>query len=320
MNGVTGSIVDLIGGTPLLNLSRVSAECGLRGRLLVKLEYLNPGHSKKDRTAKALIDEARRDGTLQPGQPVVELTSGNTGTGLAIVCRAYGHRFIAVMSRGNSVERARMMAALGAEVVLVDQAPGGRSGEVSGDDLALVEQRAIDLAAGYGAFRADQFRLPGGIAAHEHGTGPEIWAQSAGTVDVFVDFIGSSGTFTGVTRYLRSVRPDVRAYAVEPAGAAVLSGESVVTPGHRIQGGGYSRTDLTYFDRSLVTDFVVVTDDEAQHAARLLARTEGVFAGYSTGANLAAAMRLLETVEAGATVALLACDSGLKYLSTDLYD
>ncbi len=307
--GVAASIVDVIGDTPCVELSRIVAAHGLDGRLLCKLEHLNPGFSKKDRIALEMVRDAKADGHLSPGQTVVELTSGNTGTGLAIVCAALGHPFVAVMSRGNSVERARMMRALGAQVELVDQAPGSKHGEVSGDDLALVDRRASELVAERGAFRADQFTLESSVLAHERHTGPELWAQTNGTVDVFVDFIGSGGSFTGVARHLKRRKPSARAYVVDPS-----------SPQHRIQGGGYSIEHLALLDESLVDGRLVVTDDEAIACARELARTEGVFAGFSTGANLAAAIELLRTRERGATIAFLACDSGLKYLSTDLWD
>lgn len=316
---LAGSIVDVIGGTPLLDASRLVEAAGVQGRLLVKLEYLNPGLSKKDRVAKAMVERARADGSLRPGQPVVELTSGNTGTGLALVCRAFGHPFVAVMSRGNTPERAAMMRALGARVELVDQADEPAAGRVSGADLALVEARAQQLVAELGAFRADQFSLPGSVLAHEQGTGPELWEQSGGAVDVFADLVGSSGSFTGVARFLRSVSPSARCYVVEPASAAVLAGHPVTDARHRVQGGGYARTDLPLFDPSLAAGFVQVTDDEAVQAARLAADVEGVLGGFSTGANVAAALQLLRGPERGSVVCVLAPDSGLKYLSTDLY-
>ena len=317
---VAASIVDVIGGTPCVELSRIVTAHEVQGRLIAKLEYLNPGYSKKDRIALEMVRDAKADGRLSPGQTVVELTSGNTGTGLSIVCRALGHPFVAVMSRGNSVERARMMRALGAEVVIVEQATGSPLGRVSGADLALVEERARELVTERAAFRADQFQLESSALAHERHTGPELWSQSQGEVDVFVDFVGSAGSFTGVTRYLKSVDSNVRAYVVEPAGAAVLAGGEASAPNHRIQGGGYSMRDLPLLDTALVEDYLTVTDDEAITCARELASREGVFAGFSSGANLAAALELLRTREGGMTIAFLACDSGLKYLSTDLWD
>ena len=317
--GVVGSVIDLIGGTPVLHLDRLVSHMGLHGRVLLKLEYLNPGSSKKDRVALEMIRNARRDGSLTPGQTVVELPSGNTGTGLAIVCGALGHPFIAVMSRGNSVERAQMMEALGATVELVDQAPGGSSGRVSGADLALVEARTREVADDLEAFRADQFVLLGSVQAHERYTGPELWEQSDGQIDAFVDFVGSAGSFTGVMRALRKSHAGVRGYVVEPATAAVLSGASISKSDHRIQGGGYSMNELPLLDRSLVDGYLTVDDETAIRTTRLLARLEGVFAGFSTGANVAAALDLLEGSEGSISVAALACDSGMKYLSTDLY-
>lgn len=313
------SIIDVIGCTPMVELHRCVRAKGLRGRLLAKLESFNPGSSKKDRVALEIIREARADGSLREGQTVVELTSGNTGTGLAIVCRALGHPFVAVISRGNSVERVRQMTALGAEVVLVDQAPGSVPGQVSGDDLALVEVRTEQIVAERGAFRANQFERAGSVLAHERYTGPEIWEQSGGDVDVFLDLAGTAGSFTGVTRALKKQKPDVRAYLVEPVGAAILAGRAVTDPRHKLQGAGYARPDLPLFDRTLVTGYLQVTDDDAIAAARFLAAEEGIFAGFSTGAHLAAAWQLLAGPEAGSTIAFLVCDSGLKYLSTDLY-
>lgn len=303
----------------MVELHQIRRRLGLEGRLLVKLEYLNPGGSKKDRIALEIIREARTHGPLQPGQPVIELTSGNTGTGLAIVCRALGHPFIAVMSRGNTPERARMMQALGAQVVLVDQASGSVPNQVSGEDLALVEQCAQRLTQEHAAFRADQFHLEANVLAHERHTGPEIWQQSDGSVDVFVDFAGSGGTFTGVSRFLKSVHPAARCYLVEPATTPTLSGRPITQPGHQIQGGGYSMTELPLLQRDLVTDYLTVTDGQAITCARMLAEEEGIFAGFSAGAHLSASIDLLRGKERGATIAFLACDTGLKYLSTGLY-
>jgi cysteine synthase A len=319
---LASSILDVIGNTPLLELRRCVAARGLRGRVLAKLETGNPGSSKKDRIALEIVREARASGALREGQPVVEVTSGNTGTGLAIVCRALGHPFVAVISRGNTVERVIQMRALGAEVVVVDQVAGSEPGRVTGDDLARVEEVAARVVAERGGFRVNQFAHEGNVLAHERHTGPELWEQSDGSVDVFLDTPGTGGSFTGVTRALRRRNSSVRAYVVEPAGAAVLAGCPVTAPGHKIQGAGYARSgpDLPLFDPSLATGHVAVTDDEAVAAARFLAAEEGVFGGFSTGAHLAAAWKLLAGPEAGATVAFLVCDSGLKYLSTDLFD
>ena len=314
---ILSSAIDAIGNTPLIDLARACAALGVEGRILAKPDFLLPGFSKKDRAARAIIEAARDSGALQPGQPVVELTSGNMGTGLAIVCGILGHPFIAVMSRGNSVERARMMAALGAEVVLVDQAPGSVPGQVSGADLARVEEAAQRITRERGAFRADQFGHPGNPAAHETGTGPELWEQSDGAIEVFADFVGSGGTLAGTARFLAP--KGVRCYAVEPRGAEAIAGGDTSQPDHPIQGGGYGMGDLVHLCDAPLAGTLTVSGAEARDHARLLARTEGLFAGYSSGANLAAAAALLRGPERGRTVGIVLCDSGLKYLSTDLW-
>lgn len=314
------SITEVIGRTPMVRLSRITRALGLSGTLLAKLEYLNPGHSKKDRIALEMMNEAKASGDLRKGQTVVELTSGNTGTGLAICCKAMGHPFIAVMSAGNTPERARMMRALGAEVELVDQAPGSVAGQVSGDDLKQVEQRVRELVVQRNAFRIDQFQMAANMLAYERHAGPEMWEQSGGAIDAFVDFPGTGGGFSGTMRALRANKPGVRGYIVEPASAAALAGRAVVNPRHKIQGGGYSAAELTLLDRRCVDGYLRVTDEEAVACARLLAREEGIFGGFSSGANLAGALQLLRNKESGRTIGFFVPDSGLKYLSTDLYD
>lgn len=311
------SVIDAMERTPLVDLSRLCAELELEGRILAKLDYLLPGFSKKDRAARAIVQAARAAGTLQPGQTVVELTSGNMGTGLAIVCGVLGHPFVAVMSAGNSVERARMMRALGAEVVLVPQEDGGVPGQVSGADLALVEAETQRITAARGAFRADQFRHPGNPAAHRTGTAPEIWEQSGGAVTAFCDFAGSGGTLGGAARFF--AEHDVRCYAVEPEGAEALAQGDTSRPDHPIQGGGYLMAKLTHLEGVPLSGTVAVSGTEARDHARLLARMEGIFGGFSSGANLAAGAELLRGAEKGGTVAIVICDSGLKYLSTDLW-
>ncbi len=317
---VLPSAVEAIGQTPLVDLARIVARNRLDGRLLAKLEYLNPGFSKKDRIARQMIEDAEAQGLLCPGQTVVELTSGNTGTGLAIVCGVKGYRFVAVMSRGNSVERARMMAALGAEVVLVDQAPGSRPGEVSGADLARVEAQAQRLVRERGAFRADQFQLEGNFRAHYLHTGPELLVQAGCRIDGFCDFAGTGGSFAGCAAALKERDPDTRCYVVEPEGAAVLAGQPVTNPNHPIQGGGYAMRDLRFVRPELVDGYLAVGGEEATRTTRDLARWEGVFAGFSSGANVAAALGLLAGELKGGTVAVLLNDSGLKYLSTGLWN
>jgi cysteine synthase A len=314
---VCPSVVEAIGRTPVADLARLTR--GLPGRIVAKLEYLNPGLSKKDRIAREIVDEAVAAGELRPGQPVVELTSGNTGTGLAIVCAVRGHPFVAVMSEGNSGERARMMRALGAEVVLVPQAGGSRPGQVTGEDLALVEARARALTIERGAFRADQFVRQAAALAHERHTGPELWSQTGGRIDAFCEFVGTGSTYAGVTAALKARRATVRCYVVEPEGAAVLAGQPVVDPNHRIQGGGYAMRDLPLLRGVPIDGYIPMGDEEAIGVARRLAREEGIFAGFSAGAVVAAALRLIRGEHAGGTVAVILADSGLKYLSTDLW-
>jgi len=316
-DAILGSAIEAIGDTPLVDLARIVR--GVDGRILAKLEFLNPGFSKKDRIARQIIADAEESGALSLGQTVVELTSGNTGTGLAIVCGVKGYPFVAVMSRGNSRERARMMAALGAEVVLVDQAPGSRPGQVSGADIALVEEATQRLTRERQAFRADQFTLAGNVRAYQLHAAPEIIRQAGGAFDAFCDFAGTGGSFAGCAAAFKAFNPAIQCFLVEPDGAAILAGEGVVRPGHRIQGGGYSMADLPLLRREHIDGFVTVPDDEAMAVARRLAREEGLFAGFSSGANVAAALRLLRTTCQGKTIVVLLSDSGLKYLSTDLW-
>lgn len=317
LSHVCDSALDLIGQTPLVRLGRlVPPEYGI---ILAKLEYMNPGASKKDRVARHAIERARAAGRLKPGQTVIEMTSGNMGTGLAIVCQLMGYPFIAVMSRGNSPERSAMMKAFGAEVVLVDQAPSSTPGRVSGEDLALVDARTRELASARGAYRVDQFKEEGNVLAHLEGTGPEILRQTDGRFDAFCDFAGTGGTFAGCSAAFKKANPAIQCYLVEPSGAASVSGAETTRASHRIQGGGYAMAELPLLDKKLVDGFLQVEDEEARLVARQLAAEEGLFAGYSSGANVAAALQLLRGPCRGKTVVALLCDSGMKYLSTDLW-
>lgn len=311
------SVIEAIGSTPLVELSNMTKD--LDGRIFVKLDYLNPGFSKKDRIARQIIEDAENNGDLSPGQTVVELTSGNTGTGLAIVCGVKGYPFVAVMSKGNSTERARMMAALGAEVVLVDQQSNSTLGQVSGGDLALVEAKAKELTESRKAFRADQFVLDGNFRAHYLHTGPEFLKQSKGTIQAFCDFVGTGGTFAGCAAAFKEYDKSIECFIVEPKDAAILAGQVVTNPGHRIQGGGYSKAELHYLNPEHIDGFVSVSDEDAIETARELAKKEGIFAGFSSGANVSAAIQLLRGPLKGKIVATTINDSGLKYLSTDLW-
>lgn len=313
---VLSSALEAIGGTPLVALDRLRAPEG--ARVAAKLEYYGPGASVKDRAALWVIEEAERSGRLEPGGTVVELTSGNMGVGLSIVCAVRGYRMIAVMSEGNSVERRQMLEALGATVELVPQAPGSVPGQVSREDLALVEERARALTEALGAFRADQFHNPACVRAHEESTGEEIWEQTEGKVGAFVAAVGTGGTFLGVARALKRHDPRIRCIAVEPATAPVIAGAPVTSTSHKLQGTGYAAIPPLW-DPSLCDGALGIADDEAVATARLLATREGIFGGFSGGANVAAAFKVAAELPRDALVVTIIPDTGLKYLSTDLY-
>jgi cysteine synthase A len=212
-----------------------------------------------------------------------------------------------------------MMKALGAEVILIDQLPDSKPGQVSGGDLALVEEAAQRITKERSAFRADQFRLASSARAHYLHTAPEILRQANGKIDAFCDYAGTGSSFGGCAAAFKEVDPAIRCYIVEPADAAVLAGKPVTNPNHRIQGGGYSMEELSLIDKDHIDGYLQVTDEEAMEFARRLAKEEGIFGGFSSGANVAAAIKLLKTTHPGQTIAVLLPDSGLKYLSTDLW-
>ncbi|GMV79398.1 MAG: cysteine synthase [Planctomycetota bacterium] len=306
-----------VGWTPLVEIQRLGK--GLPGRVAVKLEYFSPGASIKDRPALAIVEAAERAGVLRKGQRIVEKTSGNMGAGLAWACAIKGYRFTAVLSVGNTPERSQMIKAFGAEVVKVRQAPGAKPGQVSKEDLDLVEAETQKLVKKYKAFRPDQFNNPGSVRAHRFGTGPEIWEQTAGRVTHFCSFAGSSGTLIGTAQALKERHAGVRVFAVEPAQAPFLAGKPVRDTRHAIQGGGYA-VEPGIYDRGVVDAYLTVTDVEATRTARALAASEGIMGGFSTGANVAAALQLARKAPRGSLIVTVACDSGLKYLSTDLYE
>ena len=311
------SITETIGQTPLLRLDRIKEHFGLDGDIYAKLEYLNPSLSKKDRIALGMIELAEQKGLLKPGQPVLEMTSGNTGTGLALVCAAKGYRFICVMSRGNSPERVRMIKAFGGECVLVEQSPDSIPGKVSGADMMLVEMEANRLVEETGAFYVNQFHNDDNATAQE-AAALEMWEQSMGKIQVFADFIGTGGTFAGYARALKRCNPEIRCYTVEPYGCAYYKGEIIEGSTHGIQGGGYAKA-MAVVDTAYIDGGVTVTDEEAVEITRLLATLEGVFAGFSSGANLMAAIKLLQGEEKGKSVGIVINDCGLKYMSTSLF-
>lgn len=313
---LAASILDLVGNTPLVALRRLGA--GLPGRVLLKMELANPGGSVKDRAALRCIERAEQRGDLQPGSTVIELTSGNMGIGLAIACAIKGYRMIAVMSEGNSPERRRVLSAYGADVELVPQAPGSAPGQVSGEDLELVEARTQTLIAERDAWRPDQFNNPDNPGAHELTTGPEIWDQTGGNIAAFIAIVGTGGTFLGISRYLKGRNPAIQCLAVEPEGAQTLAGKPVTNPGHRLQGAGYAMIPPAW-DLALCDGTIAIADEDAVRVARDLARREGILGGFSAGANVAAALRLATDADPGANIVTIACDTGLRYLSTDLF-
>ncbi|MBC7099223.1 cysteine synthase A [Candidatus Bipolaricaulota bacterium] len=302
---VADSLIDLIGGTPLVRLSRIGR--GLPAELLGKLESKNPLGSVKDRIAWAMIREAEERGLLEPGGVVVEPTSGNTGIGLAFVCAIRGYRLILTMPETMSAERRLILSALGAEIVLTPASKG----------MAGAVRAAEELAARYGAFMPQQFENPANPRVHEETTAEEIWRDTDGRVDVLVAGIGTGGTITGVARVLKARRPEVYIVGVEPAASPVLSGGE---PGpHKIQGIGAGFVPKV-LERGLIDEVIPVTDGEAMEAARRLARQEGILAGISSGAALAAALKVAsrpETCEK--TIVVVLPDTGERYLSTGLF-
>ena len=309
MSNIYGSVDQMIGNTPLLELRNLERQRGLRARLLVKLEYLNPAGSAKDRIGLAMIDAAEREGKLGPGSVIIEPTSGNTGIGLAAVAAARGYRVIIVMPDTMSVERRVLMKAYGAELVLTEGAKG-MTGSI---------EKAEELAATIpNAFIPGQFVNPVNARAHYETTGPEIWRDTDGDVDIFVAGVGTGGTITGVGRYLKEKKPDVKIVAVEPAGSPVLSGGKAGPHGLQGIGAGFVPAVL---DTGVYDAVVTVQNEEAYEAGRLLGRSEGVLVGISSGAALHAALRLAALEEnAGKTIVALLPDTGDRYLSTPLFE
>lgn len=308
MSKIYTSADQLIGHTPLLELCRLEQSLDLRARLLVKLESFNPAGSVKDRVAKAMLDEAEAAGRLGPGAVIIEPTSGNTGIGLASVAAARGYRVIIVMPDTMSAERRALMKAYGAELVLTPGAGG----------MAAAIAKADELAVGIpGAMVAGQFVNPANPAAHEATTGPELWQDTDGQLDVFVAGVGTGGTITGVGRYLKRQNPAVRIVAVEPARSAVLSGSPAGAHGLQGIGAGFVPEVL---DTGVYDEVLTATEQDAYAAARLLGRREGVLAGISSGAALWAAIEVCRRADsAGKTVVALLPDTGDRYLSTDLF-
>ena len=298
----------LIGKTPLLELTHIEKELGLKARVLAKLEYLNPAGSVKDRIAKAMIDEAEASGKLKPGSVIIEPTSGNTGIGLAAVAAARGYRIIIVMPETMSVERRQLMKAYGAELVLTEGAKGMKGA------IAKAEELAAEIPD---SFVPGQFVNPANPRAHRETTGPEIYADTDGEVDIFVAGVGTGGTITGVGEYLKAQKPGVKVVAVEPATSAVLS-TGVAGP-HKIQGIGAGFVPQV-LNTKVYDAIIPVTNEDAFETGRLIGHREGVLVGISSGAAAFAAIQLAKQPEnEGKTIVVLLPDTGDRYLSTPLF-
>ena len=310
MGAIYASVDELVGRTPLLELTHTELEERLDARLLAKLELFNPGGSAKDRVAKSMLDAAEREGRLKPhaGYTVIEPTSGNTGIGLASIAAARGYRAVIVMPETMSVERRKLMAAYGAELVLTPGSEGMAGAIARARELEREIPRSVI---------AGQFDNPANPAAHYASTGPEIWDDTDGAVDIFVAGVGTGGAVTGVGRYLKERKPGVEIVGVEPAGSPVLSGGTAGP--HKIQGIGAGFVPGA-LDVDILDEVIAVSDEDALAAARRMGPTEGVLVGISSGAALAAAIEVARRPEnAGKTVVAFLVDTGERYLSTELF-
>ena len=308
MSPIYKSAQQLIGNTPLLELSNIKNSLQLNATLLGKLECYNPAGSVKDRVALNMIEEAEKAGLLKPSSTIIEPTSGNTGIGLASVAAVRGYRVIIVMPDSMSVERRLLMKAYGAELVLTE----GKKGMQGAVEKAAALAKEIP-----NSFIPDQFCNPANAAAHEATTGPEIWNDTEGKIDIFVAGVGTGGTVTGVGRYLKSKNPRIKIVAVEPAGSPLLSGGSAGS--HGLQGIGANFIPQV-LDTAIYDEVLTVTEEEAYTAGRLMGKTEGILVGISSGAALSAAISLAKRSENnGKTIVVLLPDSGDRYLTTKMY-
>lgn len=308
MSRIYTSADQLIGHTPLLELRRLGEKLNLEARLIAKLEAMNPAGSVKDRVAKAMLDDAEKRGQLKPGSVIIEPTSGNTGIGLCAVAAARGYRVIIVMPETMSAERRLMMKAYGAQLVLTDGKAGMAGAIAKADEL---HKSTPD------SFIAGQFVNPANPAAHFRTTGPEIWEDTEGNIDMFVAGVGTGGTITGTGKYLKGLNPRIKVVGVEPAGSPVLSGGQAGP--HKLQGIGAGFVPEV-LEASIIDEIVPVKDEDALELARLMGRTEGYLAGISAGAALwAAAEQAKLPVNRGKTIVALLPDGGDRYLSTELY-
>ena len=309
MKPIVNCVTELVGGTPMLRAHRFAAASGLTTAPLLKLEYLNPTGSVKDRAALKMIEDAESTGRLKPGAVIIEPTSGNTGIGLASVAAARGYRVILTMPDTMSVERRKLLSVYGAEIVLTPGADGMRGSIEKAEELAASIENSFIPA---------QFENPANPAAHTETTGPEIWEQTKGKADIFVAGIGTGGTITGTARYLKAQNPAVTVVGVEPASSPLIT--KGVSGAHGLQGIGANFIPVNY-DPSVVDEVLAITEDEAYAAAKLLAKTEGILVGITSGAALAAAVKLLKKPGSeGKTLVALLPDSGDRYYSSKIFE
>lgn len=309
MTAVYKSVTEMIGHTPLLETAGIQKERGLKAKLIVKLEYFNPAGSVKDRAALSMIEEAEKSGRIRPGATIIEPTSGNTGIGLASVAASRGYRAVFVMPETMSIERRKLLLGYGAEIVLTEGAKGMAGAIEKAEELQKERENSVVLG---------QFANPANPDAHYRTTGPEIWEDTDGKVDVFVAGVGTGGTITGTGRYLKEKKSSVKVIAVEPSRSPVLSGGRPGAHGLQGIGAGFIPGVL---DTGIYDEVVQVTEDDAYAAARLLARREGILAGITSGAALHAALLEAEKSEnEGKVIVALLPDTGERYLSTPLFE
>lgn len=308
MGKIYKNVEQLIGKTPLLEVSRLRESEGLKAKVLVKLELFNPAGSVKDRVALSMITDAEEQGLIRPGATIIEPTSGNTGIGLASIAASRGYKAVLTMPETMSIERRKLLAGYGAEIILTDGKAGMNGAIEKAKELAQSRENAIVLG---------QFENPANPKAHIDTTGPELWEDTQGQIDVFVAGVGTGGTVSGVGQFLKSRNQEIRIVAAEPAGSPVISGGEKGPHGIQGIGAGFIPANL---DRDIIDEIMLIKEEEAYEAARLLARKEGILAGISSGAALHAAMQLAKKEEySGKTIVVLLPDTGERYLSTPLF-
>jgi len=298
--------LELINNTPLIKLDKLKS--GLV--IYAKLESVQPGGSVKDRAALQIIKDAYSNGELQKGQLVVEMTSGNMGAGLAVVCKQFGNPFLAVMSEGNSQERRKILKALGADILLTKQVDG-TPGMVTGKDIEYAAEVAKEYANKNKAYYVDQFNNPSSVLAHYNTTGPEIW-NDLPEVDAFVAAVGSGGTFVGTSKFLKSKNKSIKCIAVEPENAAILKNGTVKSSKHIIQGTGYSSVPPQW-EKELADEIITVTDEDVRKMTKKVSQEQGLFVGYSAGANVVASLKYLKSNPNIQNIVTILCDTGYKY-------